>query len=54
MRNNNNKCSLAFIIWVVASIVTILSLCVAALSLVDKKKKREEKELEEYLEATIE
>jgi len=53
LKSNNSKCSLAFIIGIVTSIVTVLSLTVACLALLDKKKKREEKELEEYLETTI-
>ena len=53
MKNNNKYSSLAFIIGVFTSIVTVLSLTVAIFTLVDKKKKREEKELEEYLDTSI-
>lgn len=49
----NSKDNLAFVVGVVTSIVTVLSLIVAIFALIDKKKKREEKELEEYLDASI-
>lgn len=49
----NNKDNLAFVIGVITRLVTILSLTVAIVALFDKKKKKEEKELEEYLEASI-
>ena len=54
MKNNNSsRDSLAFLIGVVTSIVTVLSLFVALFALIDKKKKKEERELEEYLDASI-
>ena len=49
----NNKDNLAFVIGVITCLVTILSLTVAIVALFDKKKKKEEKDLEEYLEASI-
>ena len=48
----SSKYSLAFVIGVVTSIVTVLSLTVAIVALIDKKKK-EDRELEEYLDASI-
>ncbi len=49
----NSKDNLAFVIGVITSVVTVLSLIVAIFALIDRKKKREEKELEEYLDASI-
>ena len=42
------------ILWaVVASIITMMSLTLAIFVVLDRKKKKEEHELEEYLEASI-
>lgn len=49
----NSKCSLAFVIGVITSVITVLSLTVAIFALIDKKKKKEDRELEEYLDASI-
>lgn len=38
---------------VVATVVTLMSLAIALLVILDRKKKKEEKELDDYLEASI-
>jgi len=55
MRKNEseNKYGAAFIIGIATAIITILSLVTTILVLKDKKKKKEDKQLEDYLENTI-
>ncbi len=55
MRNNetSGRYGIAFIVGITTAIVTILSLVTTILVLRDKKRKKEDKQLEEYLENTI-
>ncbi len=53
MENRNNKCSLVILVGIITSIITVLSIVAATVYAIDLKKKREDKELEEYLEASI-
>ena len=55
MKNNENssRYGVAFIIGITTAMITILSLVTAVLVLRDKKRKKEDKQLEEYLENTI-
>ena len=48
-----NRCTLTIIIGIVTSVLTVASIVAAAFLLIDRKKKREDRELEEYLEASI-
>lgn len=48
-----SKISFAFLVGIIASLVTIASVVTTVLIIIDKKKKREDKELDEYLEASI-
>lgn len=48
-----NRCGLTIIIGIITSVVTVASIVAAALWLLDRKKKREDRELEEYLETSI-
>ena len=48
-----NRCGLTIIVGIITSIITVASIVVAGLWLLDRKKKREDRELEEYLEASI-
>lgn len=38
---------------VIAAVITLMSLTIALLVILDRKKKKEEKELDDYLEASI-
>ncbi|MBQ3093365.1 MAG: hypothetical protein IJC57_03830 [Clostridia bacterium] len=53
MKNNNKTGSLAFIIGVITSAITVMSLAVAIFALFDRKKKKEDKELQDYLDTSI-
>jgi hypothetical protein len=48
-----NTISFAFLVGIIASLVTIASVVASVLIIIDKKKKREDKELDEYLESSI-
>ncbi|MDO4199461.1 MAG: hypothetical protein Q4D57_01695 [Clostridia bacterium] len=48
-----NRCGLTIIIGIITSLVTVASIVVATLWILDRKKKREDRELEEYLETSI-
>ena len=50
---NRNRCGLTIIVGIIASFITIMSLAIAMFVILDKKKKKEDRELEEYLESTI-
>ncbi len=50
---NNNRCGLTIVIGIITSLITIMSLAIAVFIILDKKKKKEDRELEEYLESTI-
>lgn len=50
---NRNRCGLTIAIGIITSIITIMSLTVAMFVLLDRKRRREDRELEEYLESTI-
>lgn len=50
---NNKSSNLAFIVGVVTSVITIMSLAIAMFALFDRKKKKEDKELQDYLETSI-
>jgi hypothetical protein len=50
---NKNKCGLTIAVGIITSIITVVSLAIGVFMILDKKRKREEKELEEYLESTI-
>ena len=49
----NYKFGFTIMIGIITSMFTILSVAVAIFVILDKKKKREDRELEEYLESTI-
>lgn len=52
--NSKDKSITLTIVWVITSIIAIMSLSVALFVVIDKRhKKKEEKELEEYLETSI-
>ena len=53
MKINNKTGSLAFIIGVITSVITVMSLAVAIFALFDRKKKKEDKELQDYLDTSI-
>ncbi len=53
MKNNSKTNSLAFILGVVTSVITVLSLTVSIFVLLDRKKKKEDKELQDYLDTSI-
>ena len=48
-----NRCGITVIVGIITSIITVASIVAAALWLLDRKKKREDRELDEYLEASI-
>ena len=48
-----SRYSLTIIIGIITSIITVASIVAAALWIIDRKKKREDRELEEYLETSI-
>lgn len=48
-----NRCGVTIIIGIITSIITVASILAAAWWLLDRKKKREDRELEEYLETSI-
>ena len=52
MKNKNGYCT-AILIGIVASLFTIISVVTAVMIMLDRKKKREDKELEDYLETSI-
>lgn len=51
--NEKSKNTLGLFWGIIASLITLMSLAIAMFVIVDKKKKREEKELEDYLETSI-
>lgn len=54
MKYNKDSGNLAFVLGVVTSVVTILSLAVALFAILDRKKKeKEDRELQEYLDTSI-
>ncbi len=50
---NKNRCYLPIFIGVLTSVLTFTSVLIAVLWMFDRKKKREDKELDEYLETSI-
>ena len=48
-----NRCGITIIVGIITSVITVASILVAAWWLLDRKKKREDRELEEYLETSI-
>lgn len=52
MKDKNRFC-LPIFIGVVTSVLTVTSVLIAVLWMLDRKKKREDKELDEYLETSI-
>ena len=48
-----NRCGMTIIVGVITSIITVAAIVATTLWLLDRKKKREDRELEEYLEASI-
>lgn len=50
---DKNGCGITIAIGVITSIITIMSLAIAMFVILDHKKKKEDRELEEYLESTI-
>lgn len=53
MDNRNNKRGFMTLLGIVTSVATIISLISAVLIIMDRKKKKDDRELEEYLEAAI-
>ncbi len=53
MKKESNNCGLGIIIGILAAIATIASATVAVVLFLDRKRKKEDKELEEYLESSI-
>jgi len=51
--NEKSKSTLGLFWGIIASLITLMSLAIAMFVIVDKKKKREEQELEDYLETSI-
>ena len=51
--NSKNKNGFGIFWAIVTSVITIMSLTLAIFVVLDKKKKKEDHELEEYLEASI-
>lgn len=51
--NEKNRNSMGLFWGIIASLITLMSLAIAMFVIVDKRKKREEKELEDYLETSI-
>lgn len=50
---NKNRCYLPIFIGVLTSVLTVMSVLIAVFWMFDRKKKREDKELDEYLETSI-
>jgi hypothetical protein len=50
---NESRCGLTIAVGLITSIITLMSLAIAIFVILDKKKRKEERELEEYLEGTI-
>lgn len=48
-----NRCGITIIVGIITSIITVASIVAAAFWIIDRKKKREDRELEEYLETSI-
>lgn len=48
-----NKYSLTIMIGIITSLITVASVIAAAFWLIERKKKREDRELDEYLESSI-
>lgn len=48
-----NRCGITIIVGIITSVLTVATIVAAALWLLDRKKKREDRELEEYLESSI-
>lgn len=53
MKYYKNRYGLVVIIGIITSIVTVASIVLATFWFLDRKKKKEDKELEEYLETSI-
>lgn len=51
--NGKNKLSSMMFVGIIASIFTIITVAVSMALLFERKKKREDKELDEYLESSI-
>ena len=51
--NERNQTGIGMFWGIIASLVTLMSLAIAMFVIIDKRKKREEKELEDYLETSI-
>ena len=52
MKEKNN-CAVTIIIGIITSLVTVASIVVAILWAINRRKKREDRELDEYLETSI-
>lgn len=50
---NKNRCHLTIIVGIITSVLTVASILAAIWIILDRKKKREDKELDEYLETSI-
>ncbi|MBR2578687.1 MAG: hypothetical protein IKE41_00930 [Clostridia bacterium] len=48
-----NRCGLTIFVGIITSIITVASIVAATWWLLDRKKKREDRELDEYLETSI-
>ena len=48
-----NRCGVTIIVGIITSVITVASIIAMGLWLLDRKKKREDRELEEYLETSI-
>ncbi|MGN1044231.1 MAG: hypothetical protein ACI4PR_05550 [Acutalibacteraceae bacterium] len=51
--NGKNKLSSMMFVGIIASIFTIVTVAVSTIILLERKKKKEDKELDEYLESGI-
>ena len=51
--NGKNKLSSMIFVGIIASIFTIVTVAVSTIILLERKKKKEDKELDEYLESGI-
>ncbi len=50
---NRDRCGFTIIIGIITSVITIVSVAAAIFLILDHKKRKADKELEEYLESTI-
>lgn len=48
-----SRCGVTIIVGIITSVITVASIVAATLWILDRKKKREDRELEEYLETSI-